>query len=49
MTCGDKQFRDRVLAAAGQAGHGADRLPLAKQVQDLGAGLSVQLVHSWSI
>jgi hypothetical protein len=42
----NEQLGDRVLAAAGQPGHGADRLPLAKEVEDLGAGLSGQTVHT---
>jgi hypothetical protein len=32
----NQQLRDRVFAASGQPGHGADGLPLAKQVEDLG-------------
>jgi hypothetical protein len=45
----NQQFGNRVLAAPGQAGDGADRLALAQQAEDLGAGLSVQLVPGWSI
>jgi hypothetical protein len=46
MTGLNQQLRHSVLAAPGQPGHGADGLPLAKEMEDLGAGLSVQLVHS---
>ena len=42
---GNKQLRDGVFAASGQARNGADRLSLAKEVEDLGTRLSVQLVH----
>jgi hypothetical protein len=41
----NKQLGNRVLTDPGQTGNGADRLPLAKQVQYLSAGLSVQPVH----
>ena len=36
-----------VLARAGQTGDGADGTALAKQVEDMGAGLLVELVHEW--
>ena len=45
----NQQLRDRVFAASGQPGHGADGLPLAKQVEYLGTGLPVELVHSPTI
>ena len=49
VTGRNQQLCNCVLAAPGQPGDGADRLPLAKQMEDLGAGLSVQLVHDRSI
>jgi hypothetical protein len=39
----NQQLGDRVLAASGQPGDGADRLPLAKEMEDFGTGLSGQL------
>jgi len=39
----NQKLRDGVLAASGQPGHGADGLPLTKEMEDLGASLSVQL------
>jgi P63C domain len=46
VTGPNQQLRDRVLAATGQPGHGANGLSLAKQVEDLGARLFGQLVHT---
>jgi hypothetical protein len=46
MAGGNQKLCDGILAAPGQPGDGADRLPLTKEMQDLGAGLSVQLVHA---
>ena len=40
------QLGDGVLAGAGQPGHGPDGTTLAKQMEDLGAGPGVELVHS---
>lgn len=43
------QLSDRVFARPGQPGYGADRATLTKEVQDLGAGLCIKLVHRVSI
>src|ERR1700691_635962 len=42
----NEKLDDRVFARARNAGNGPDRLALAKEVKDTGAGFTVELVHA---